>query len=147
MVDWKNTIGMFFGLIALFFGLYAIVRLVPTTELAVGFLSFTFGILAIIWTGKAVTSLAPASSLRSYTTKFLFSLIFVLLFSATNTIVIYFNPGNSMVYLGYGTIIIAYILFVIAAYEILTIGKEFGFGQTGEDIRKAIEEKKKKRKK
>lgn len=147
MVDWKNTVGMLLGLIALFFGLYAIVALVPTKELAVGFLSFTFGILAIIWTSKAVSSLAPESSLRSYTTKFLFSLVFVLLFSAVNTVQIYFNPQNSMVYLGYGLIIVAYILFVIAAYEILTIGKEFGFGESAAEIRKVIAEKQKKKKK
>ncbi len=145
-MNWRNIVGLLFALIALVSGLFAIFTLAPTTELAIGFMSFTFGILAIIWTKKAVMSLSMGSELRKYTTKFLLSLVFILAFSILNAVEPFYNPMNRVLYLGYLAIIVAYILFVVASYQILSIGKEFGFGQTAEEIRKAIAEKKKSKK-
>ncbi|MBI5391990.1 hypothetical protein HZB00_03220 [Candidatus Woesearchaeota archaeon] len=140
----KKVIQTIFAFVAVIGGLFALFSLLPTRELAVGFLSLTFGVLAVIWTGMAFSSLARGSSLRSYTAKFLISLILVIVFSAISAVHDFFPANVVLLYAGYITIILAYIMFVMAAHDILKIGKEFGFGETAEEIRKVVEEKRKK---
>ncbi len=142
----KKGLGTVLGLIAIAAGLVAIFRIVLDTEVAIGFVTMSFGILAIIWTSMAITSLSKGSSLRRHTINFLFCLVFILLFSIWHTISKLFGWRETinefMLYPGYIFITAAFLIFVITAYQILTLGQEFGFETQAKDI-KAIMEKKK----
>ncbi|MBW2981011.1 hypothetical protein KY360_06365 [Candidatus Woesearchaeota archaeon] len=145
----KRGFGTVLGLIAIAAGLAAIFRLVVDTEVAVGFVTISFGILAIIWSSMAIGSLSKGSSLRRHTINFLFCLIFVLLFSIWHTLSKLFmwreTVNEYMLYPGYLFITMAFLIFVITSYQILTIGKEFGFRQQAKEIKNVIEKKKKKK--
>ena len=140
----KTLIG-FVGVVA---GLIAIFKLVPDTELAIGFITISFGILAVIWTSMAISSLSEGSSLRRHTTNFLLCLVFVLLDSIWRTLLRLFNweetIGKFMLYPGYAFITLAFLIFVMTAYQTLKMGKEFGFKSQATKIKKALENKKKK---
>lgn len=142
----KKSWGTILGLIGIAGGLIAIFRIVVDTEVAIGFVTISFGILAIIWTLMAITSLSKGSSLRKHITNFLFCLIFVLLFSIWHTISKLLRWRETinefMLYPGYLFITLAFLIFVITAYQILTIGKEFGFGGQAKEIKKIMEKKK-----
>lgn len=143
----KRKLGTFIGFIAIVLGLLAIFRIVVDTEVAVGFVTISFGILAIIWTSMAVASLSKASSLRKLTINFLFCLIFILLFSIWHTMSKLFmwreTVNEVMLYPGYLFLTLAFLIFVITSYQILKIGKEFGFQKQSNKIKKAMEKKKK----
>jgi len=145
----KKGFGTLLGLIAIAAGLVAIFRLVVDTEIAVGFVTISFGILAIIWTSMAISSLSSGSSLRRHTINFLLCLVFVLLFSIWHTLSKLFKwretVNEYMLYPGYLFLTMAFLIFVVTAYQILTMGKEFGFGQQAREIKKVIEKKKKKK--
>ena len=140
-----KKISTLFGLIAIVFGLITIFKIVVDIEIAIGFITMSFGILAIIWTSMAIKSLAVGSSLRKYTTNFLFCLIFILLFSIWHTLSILFGWRESineiMLYPEYFFITMAFLIFVLTSYQILAIGKEFGFESQAKKIRKLIKEK------
>ena len=137
-----------FELLAIAVGLLVIFKIVTNTEAAIGFVTLSFGVLAIIWTSMAVKSLSPGSSLRKYVTNFLLCLIFILLFAVWHTISIIFEWRKTLneawLYPGYLFITIAFLIFVTTAYQVLTMGKEFGFRTQAEKIKKVIEEKKSK---
>lgn len=143
----KRKLGTFIGFIAIGLGLLAIFRIVVDTEVAVGFVTISFGILAIIWTSMAVASLSKGSSLRKLTINFLFCLIFILLFSIWHTMSKLFmwreTVNEVMLYPGYLFLTLAFLIFVITSYQILKIGKEFGFQKQSSKIKKAMEKKKK----
>ncbi len=143
----KRGLGTILGFIAVAFGLLAIFRIVMDTEVAVGFVTISFGILAIIWTSMAVISLSKASSLRKHTINFLFCLVFILLFSIWHTLsklLMWRETVNEfMLYPGYLFLTLAFLIFVITSYQILMIGKEFGFQKQSTKIKKAMEKKKK----
>lgn len=143
----KRKLGTFIGFIAIGLGLLAIFRIVVDTEVAVGFVTISFGILAIIWTSMAVASLSKGSSLRKLTINFLFCLIFILLFSIWHTMSKLFmwreTVNEVMLYPGYLFLTLAFLIFVITSYQILMIGKEFGFQKQSSKIKKAMEKKKK----
>ena len=147
----KKGVGTIIGLTAIAAGLAAIFRLVVDTEVAVGFVTISFGILAIIWTSMAMGSLSRGSSLRRHTVNFLFCLVFVLLFSIWHTLSKLLKwretVNEFMLYPGYLFLILAFLIFVITAYQILTMGQEFGFGQQATKIKDIIKEKKRKKKK
>ncbi len=147
----KKRTSILFGLLAIAFGLTAIFKLVVDTEVAVGFVTISFGILAIIWTVMAVTSLSKGSSLRKHITNFLFCLVFILLFAIWHTISKLWNwretVNEYMLYPGYFFLIVAFLIFVATAYQVLIMGKEFGFEKQAKKIEKIIEAKKKKEKK
>lgn len=147
----KKKTNIIFGLLAIASGLAAIFRLVVDTEVAVGFVTISFGILAIIWTTMAVTSLAKGSTLRRHTTNFLFCLIFILLFAIWHTLSKLFRwretVNEFMLYPGYFFLIVAFLIFVATSYQVLMIGKEFGFEKQAKKIEKIMEQKKKKSKK
>lgn len=146
-VKMKKGLGALLGLIAVTAGLIAIFRIVVDTEIAIGFITISFGILAIIWTSMAMTSLSKGSSLRKHTTHFLFCLIFIVLFSIWHTLSKLFKWRQTinefMLYPSYLFITLAFLIFVITAYQILTMGKEFGFQAKAKEIKKIIEKKKK----
>ena len=118
---------------AVMFGLFALIQFVPDLQLATGFLTLTFGVVAIMWTYRARISLSPGTSLREYTTYFLFSLIAIVLYSIWDLLVFVFNwekmitYPNYYLYPKYFFITIAYLIFVFASYKILYVGKMFGF--------------------
>ncbi len=118
---------VFTALLAVLFGVFALIRFVADVRLAIGFLSLTFGLVAIIWTYRAMSSLSPGTSLRDYTHYFLWSLIFIMLFSVWDTLVILFQWTGAAVYPKYFLITIAYLIFVFTGYKILYLGKQFGF--------------------
>lgn len=144
----SNKIGLLFALVAIASGLIAIFRIVPDTEVAVGFVTISFGVLAIIWTATAVRSLSAGSSLRKHVTNFLLCLTFILFFTIWHTISKIFRwretVNEFLLYPGYVFLILAFFIFVFTSYQILTMGKEFGFENQGKIIEKLIEEKKKK---
>ena len=138
------------AVIAVLFGLFAIVKIIKVPELIVGLISLTFGITAIIAVYRARSVLSPQSSLRIYTTYFLFSLVFVLLFSiwhSLNKLLLWEEINPLLIYPEYIFISIAYIIFAISAYKILYLGKEFGFQSEAKEIAKVIKEKKNKKRK
>lgn len=143
----KNKLGVLFALVAIASGLVAIFRIVVDTEIAVGFVTMSFGILAIIWTYTAVKSLSEGSSLRKHTQNFLFCLIFILSFSVWHTLSKLFRwretVNEFMLYPGYIFLILAFLIFVYTSYQILTMGKEFGFESQAKVIDKILAEKKK----
>ena len=143
----KDKIAAIVAIIAIVIGLTAIVKLVSTIsiELTVGLISLSFGLTAAIWTLRARKHLSPGSSLRRYTTNFFLCLIFLLIFSMWITVgkVVDLKAkfGIGVAYVEYLFITAAYLTFVIAAYQILYLGKEFGFEKEAETIRKVIIEK------
>jgi len=145
----KKGLGTLLGLVAVIGGLLAIFRIVVDTEVAIGFITISFGILAIIWTSMAITSLSKGSSLRRHTTHFLFCLIFIVLFAVWHTISKLFEWRETlnefMLYPSYLFITLAFLIFVITAYQILTMGKEFGFEKQAKEIEKVMKKKKKRR--
>ena len=146
----KKKTGILFGLLAIASGLTTIFRLVVDTEIAVGFVTISFGVLAIIWTVMAVTSLSKGSSLRRHTINFLFCLIFILLFAIWHTLSKLLNWRETinefMLYPGYFFLIVAFLIFVATAYQVLLMGKEFGFEKQAKKIEKVIEKKREKKK-
>lgn len=142
----KKGLGTLLGLIAVLGGLIAIFRIVVDTEVAIGFITISFGLLAIIWTSMAINSLSKGSSLRKHTTHFLFCLIFIVLFTIWHTISKLLGWRQTinefMLYPSYLFITLAFLIFVITAYQILTMGKEFGFEKQAKEIEKVMIKKK-----
>lgn len=142
----KRGLGTLLGLLAAAGGLTAIFRIVVDTEVAVGFVTISFGLLAIMWTTMAIGSLSKGSSLRKHITNFLFCLIFVLLFSVWHTLSKLFmwreTVNEFMLYPGYLFLTLAFLIFVVTSYQILTMGKEFGFEKQAKEITKVMEKKK-----
>jgi hypothetical protein len=115
------------ALLAVLFGVFALVVFVPGVELVVGFLSLTFGVLGIIWALRAQQTLSKGTLLRDYANYFLFSLIFIVAYSFWDTLVVVFGWKGGLVYPKFFLITVAYLIFVFAAYKILHLGKQFGF--------------------
>ncbi len=141
------------SLIAVLIGLSAIFKLMPTNDIAIVFISFTFGILAIIWTARAIKNLSAGSSLRVYTINFLLCIIFIVLASVIsfiNQILKVDGVGSSqwkgLIFVQYFFITVSYIVFVYASYQISKISQEFGFKVEAKKIAKVVEEKKKTKK-
>ena len=79
-MKWKEFIVATVGLFGIALSIIAIFAIVQNFKVAIGLRSISLGILAIIWVSIARRSLSPGSTLRSYITYFLVSLIFVMLF-------------------------------------------------------------------
>ena len=73
----KNKIPIIVAFVAVIVGLTAVIKLTSdvSAELTIGLVSLTFGLTAIMWTLKARNRLSVGSSLRRYTTNFVFCLI------------------------------------------------------------------------
>jgi len=137
------------ALVAIIFGVVAVVKLVGDAELIVNALSLTFGVTAVIWVFKARKSLSKGSSLRNLTTNFLFILIFILCFSFWSLSVKMLGLeqfyGDIVILIGYMFISFAYITIVGTAYKIRKLGHEFGFTTQSKEIEDLIKKKKKKK--
>ncbi len=146
----KRGIATLLGFLGVVFGLVAIFKIVVDTEIAIGLVTVSFGVLAVIWTLMAMQSLSPGSSLRRHTFNFLLCIIFILFFSVWHTLERLFGWRTSvnevMLYPGYLLISLAFLLFVGTAWQILTLGREFGFKSQASTIEKVIKEKKQKKK-
>lgn len=141
-MKFKTLFGAFLWIAAIIASLFAIFRIVPNLEIAVGFITISFGILAIIWTSIAMSNLSKGSSLRSYTTSFLLCLVFLMMFSIWHTFGIIFSWEGLALMPKYFFITVAYLIFSYASYKIWAIGKEFGFKEEAKEIDKVIREKK-----
>jgi len=134
------------GIIAIIIGMIAIIKFIGDPQLIVGSFSLIFGITALIWIIKARKSLSKGSSLKSFTTTFLFILIFVLCYSLCDIITKLFlleGTYDQIIMLHkYAFISFAYITFVGAAYKLRKIGKEFGFSMQVDEIKKVMKKKK-----
>jgi len=113
--------------LAVLFGVFAIIQFVSDIELTIDFLSLSFGIVAILWTYRAKYSLSAGTSLREYTSYFLWSLILIFVYSVWGTLEHILSWTGYWIYPKYFMISIAYLIFVFAAYKILYLGKQFGF--------------------
>jgi len=133
------------ALIAVLFGVFALIQFVSIVEIIIGLLSLTFGIVALIWTYRALHSLSKGTSLREYTGYFFFSLLFIFLYSLWDTLIILFEWKNFLIYPKYFLLTIAYLVFCFAAYKILYLGKQFGFTSQVKNMN--LTKKKTKRKK
>ncbi len=136
------------ALIAIIVGLVTVIKLIADAELIVNALSLTFGVTAVIWVFKARHSLSKGSSLRTLTTHFLFTLVFVLCFSfwslADKMLSLELTYGKNVVFIEYLFISLAYITFVGTAYRIRKLGHEFGFSTQSEEIAQLKKKNKKK---
>ncbi|MBU0629257.1 MAG: hypothetical protein KKC75_08785 [Nanoarchaeota archaeon] len=145
----KRGVGALLGFIAVAAGLTAIFRVVVDTEVAIGFVTISFGVLAIIWTSMAMTSLSKGSSLRRHTGNFMLCLVFILLFTVWHTLSKLLRWRETineiMLFPGYLFLILAFLIFVATSYQILTMGKEFGFKTQAKEISRVIESKKKRK--
>lgn len=137
--------------VAIIVAMVALIKIVGNAELIVNALSLTFGVMAVIWVVKARKSLSEGSSLRTLTTHFLFTLIFVLCFSSWNLLVdamaleeIY---GTVIAFPQYLFISLTYITFVGTAYKIRKLGQEFGFSKQSKKISELLKKKEEKDKK
>jgi len=143
----KRMLGSIVALIGVIFGLIAIFKIIKHPEIVTGFITLSFGVLAIIWTAVAVNSLSKGSSLKRYTLNYLFCIILLVLYTFWNTVGLLFNwkeQANSLlIYPSYVFLTLAFLVFVSTSYQILSIGKEFGFKSQAKNIEKIINQKKK----
>lgn len=141
----KKGVKIIGAFVAVIFGLLAIFKIVLSTEIAVGFITISFGVLAVIWTSTAYKSLSKGSALKRHTGNFLLCLVFILLFAIWHTLSVLFEWRKTLneilLYPGYAFITFAFLIFVISSYQVLMMGKEFGFGEQALKIEKRIKEK------
>jgi len=140
----KEMLAMLIWIIGIILSLFAIYRIVENPEVTTGLISLSFGILAVIWTSIARKSLSVGSSLRKYTSYFLFCLIFILAYSTWSVLDGIVKWKGIFVYFGYIFLITAFFVFTIASYQIHKIGQEFGFEKEAKRIKKAMKKNNKK---
>ncbi|HLC55976.1 MAG TPA: hypothetical protein VJJ23_01955 [Candidatus Nanoarchaeia archaeon] len=126
--------------IAIIAGLYAIFKLIKNVDIAFGALAITFGVLSIIWTSMALSNLAPGSSLRKQTLLYLLSLIVIVIASGINIVNILIK-SIGLRYVYYIFISLAFLIFTFTSYKVLKTGKEFGFKEKADEIRKKLKQK------
>jgi len=112
-----------------------------------GSITFIFGVVALVWTYSARKQLAQGSSLRQYTSNFLVALAFIIA-SVGWHILSEITPigqtmGSAAEYPGYFLLIIAFLVFVLAAYQMKFISQEFSFEDQAKDMKQALEKGKK----
>lgn len=132
---------------AILIGLIAIIKIVYIAEIIIGFFSLTFGITAMIWAFKARNSLSVGSELRKYANFFLVSLLSIIAFSTFDLLLSIFKDTDIAVYFYYPKYVFltaAYFIFLASSYQILSIGKVFGFNKAAENIKKIMKSKKSK---
>lgn len=135
-----------FALMAIIVGLVTIIKVVHIAEIIVGLFSLTFGITAIIWAVRARNSLSVGSELRKYANFFLVSLMSVIAFSFFDLMLSIFKYNEFSVYFyypKYAFLTATYFIFLGSSYQILSIGRMFGFNKAADSIKKVMKEKKK----
>jgi hypothetical protein len=133
----KNII-LIIELVAVILGIFTITTIIPDKELLIGIFSLTFGILAIIWSLIAISSLSKGTSIRRYIIRILIGTIALVLSTAFQSLSIFFKWAGTIKYLEYAFMSIAYILFVVASYQVFKISKEFGFKEKAKEISKKL---------
>lgn len=134
----------FVSTLAIFSGLYALFKYVHDIDIISAILTLTFGVWAIIWTINAYTVLSKGSTIRRYTGSFLLCLIFVMVYSLWDIAISLLKITNWLVYIKDIILIFVYTTFVLTAYRIYKIGKEFGFAEESSRIKNILTQKKKK---
>lgn len=134
----KEIIAMLMWVVGIILSLFAIYKIVGNLEITIGLISLSFGILAVIWTSIARKSLSIGSSLRKYTSYFLFCIVFILAYSIWGVLGEIIRWKGILVYLGYIFLMSAFFVFTIASYQIHKIGQEFGFEKEAKRIKKAM---------
>lgn len=129
------------GALAIYIGLYSITKIISNLDIIITMISLTFGIMAIIWVLKARGALSKGSSLRAYTTSFLFCVVFILLFSIYDSYIKLFDIKGNVVYMKYFLITLVYIVIVYTSYKIYILGTEFGFAEEGARVKKALKKR------
>lgn len=145
----KKIIYVAVALGAIILGLIAIIQIVKVAEIIMGLFSLTFGITSIIWAYRAKNSLSKGSELRKYANFFFMSLVSIVLFSISDLSIAILKTSEVSIYFYYPKyflLTIIYLIFFVSSYQILSIGKMFGFNRAAEDINKVMKEKKKSRK-
>jgi len=112
-----------------------------------GAITIIFGIVAIVWTYSAKRTLAAGSSLRQYTSNFLIALFFIvganvwhLIREVTNVAA---AMGSAAEYPEYFLYILAFLVFVLAAYQMKFVSQEFNFEDQATDMKQALDKGKK----
>ena len=113
--------------------------------MTIGLISLSFGILAVIWASIARKSLSPGSSLRRYTSYFLFCIIFMLAYSTWSVFDGIIRWKGIFAYIGYIFLTTAFFVFTISAYQIRKVGQEFGFEKQAKKIKTAMKKNNRKR--
>ncbi|MEK6904666.1 MAG: hypothetical protein AABW87_03675 [Nanoarchaeota archaeon] len=127
------------SLAAIMAGLFGLMTLVGRDiALFIGLTSLCFGITSLMFTMRARSVLSRGSSLRDYTTSFALCLVLILVFSLWDTMIDLFNWSGGWLYPKYIFITLAYFVFLYTSYRIFNLGKEFGFKDQAEKIRKAM---------
>lgn len=140
------------GILIIFVGFYAIMLIVRETtaahesaalatlaaHLVVGLLSLTFGVMALIWAYMAYRVLSPGSSLRNHVGSFSFCLLFLLLYSLYDLVLDALRLQGAWIYIKYILITLVYLKFVHASFKVYRLGKEFGFTEQSQRIKKAL---------
>ncbi|MFH1316537.1 MAG: hypothetical protein ABII01_03400 [Candidatus Woesearchaeota archaeon] len=116
-------------------------------ESGVGFMfsiiTIIFGIIALVWTYSARNKLAKGSSLRQYISNFLIALLLIVGSSVWHFIrevtPIGANLGHAAEYPEYIMIILAFLVFVLAAYQMKFISEEFNFEDQTSEMKKALD--------
>lgn len=129
------------GAIAIYVGIYAVTKVIPSLNLLIGTLSLTFGLMAIIWVWKAKNAFSKGSALRDFSGTFFSCLISILMFSLFDTALAVFSLGGIWIYGKYALITIAYINFVYAAHKMRNLGSVFGFSEQSKKITKMLKKK------
>jgi len=127
--------------IAIIVAIYLLSSISKSLEITVGAFSLSIGVLAIIWTLIAKYSLSPKSTLRLFTNSFLACLIALIALSFIKLIAFMTAYSRNLIYIEYILTTIVYLFFLISAYYILSIGKQFGFQSKAAEIKKIIEKK------
>ena len=134
----KEIIKNIIGAVAIYIGIYAVTKIIPSLDLIIGTLSLTFGLMAIIWVWKAKNAFSKGSALRDFSGAFFSCLVSILLFSIFDSASTLLHLGEMWKYVKYALITIAYINFVYAAYKIRNLGTVFGFSEQSTKIKKAL---------
>ena len=137
----KRKLLIILELVAIFFGLIAIFKLVKDNEVSVGLLSLSFGVLAIIWSFFSLNSLSKGTSLKRYVELFFLGLVFLMLFSFWHILVRTIKLEGLFIYPEYIFISLAYITFVVASYNVYKISKDFGFKEKADEIKRILKKK------
>jgi len=114
-------------LLAVLFGVYAVTQILGEVNLIVSVISLTFGLVAIIWTYMAKQSLSKGTMLREYVVYFFYSLVLIFLLSILDLVTGLFRLEGVLISIRYFLLILAYVIFFLAANKIFHLGKQFGF--------------------
>jgi hypothetical protein len=113
--------------IGILFGIYAITQILLDFSLTISVITLTFGMTAIAWTYMALSNLSKGTMLREYVIYFFFSLILIFTLSLWDLLIQLFGWQGNLSYMHSILLTAAYLLFFLAAYKILHLGKQFGF--------------------